>query len=658
MLLLKPKVVDSHRYEVSQGRCKQQQQQVMTDSNRGIHLNICRPCGTSRSECGYCHGSRFTVLIQCNEYAVPPENEKDSNQVLSSSSSSAATVAATGPVVIHDVTTTTTTESYNVYFDSLTVDMYQTLINRGWRRSGTLLYRPHNWNICCPLIPIRLHVMEFQKSKSQRRIWNRFQLIFNHPSNTKIGIHDKSSEMDMHTQKQSNNNKKKKKKEEEEVENSKGMKQKLQDILKQMNIVQQLQEIIYQILQNILPKYMEYSNVPNDQQQPQQQHQQLVLQPSTLQTLCTVKLIHGTPMDIHTIPSLQIESSSLMTYEYSSAYECILSTCVCSALHGMTQGTISKHTLGQDIITQLLQHLFLKQMHPTRIPCRVDIPGTNHNTSASWMVKDIQQEEKSGQIHIRGILFIYYHYVSSRDDMVHESTHGNLITSSSSSTAITTSSSSPFVVVVDDSTTDSNHTSTMKHIEENHDDNNDDQQPQNHHVLFSKNYEMIQAIQTFISTYPNYTLATSSGKNNMNNKVEFNQEGPRSTHESSSTYQLCVESIPPWISCRQVEVHHLFARYQAAIHGDINPYDIIVPPPTLTKEKNDTDHHEASSKKRPMEEEEEEDDDTCNNITTQEVDDDDNVYDRIHQDSMLTKEDFMTTFPHYTMDQIKNIWKR
>lgn len=40
----------------------------------------------------------------------------------------------------------------------MTPALYQDLIDRGWRRSGTYLYKPDNVHTCCPQIPIRYAV--------------------------------------------------------------------------------------------------------------------------------------------------------------------------------------------------------------------------------------------------------------------------------------------------------------------------------------------------------------------------------------------------------------------------------------------------------------------------------------------------------------------
>lgn len=51
---------------------------------------------------------------------------------------------------------------------------YQTLLDRSWRRSGTLLYRPNQRQACCPHYTIRLDSSQFKPSRDQRQTINRF----------------------------------------------------------------------------------------------------------------------------------------------------------------------------------------------------------------------------------------------------------------------------------------------------------------------------------------------------------------------------------------------------------------------------------------------------------------------------------------------------
>ncbi|KAK0705322.1 arginine-tRNA-protein transferase [Lasiosphaeris hirsuta] len=64
--------------------------------------------------------------------------------------------------------------SYYAIATSLTPAFYQKLVNRCWRRSGTLLYRPNQKHSCCPHYTLRLDSTKFRPTKDQRQAVNRF----------------------------------------------------------------------------------------------------------------------------------------------------------------------------------------------------------------------------------------------------------------------------------------------------------------------------------------------------------------------------------------------------------------------------------------------------------------------------------------------------
>ncbi|KAF2256767.1 arginine-tRNA-protein transferase 1 [Trematosphaeria pertusa] len=69
--------------------------------------------------------------------------------------------------------------SYYFSSKSLTVEVYQGLVDRGWRRSGTVFYKPDVLRHCCPHYTIRLPAASFTPAKDQRQAvnrWNRFVL--------------------------------------------------------------------------------------------------------------------------------------------------------------------------------------------------------------------------------------------------------------------------------------------------------------------------------------------------------------------------------------------------------------------------------------------------------------------------------------------------
>lgn len=64
--------------------------------------------------------------------------------------------------------------SFYASAESLSSQFYEELINRGWRRSGTLLYKPDQRASCCPHYTIRLDGHAFKATKDQRQAVNRF----------------------------------------------------------------------------------------------------------------------------------------------------------------------------------------------------------------------------------------------------------------------------------------------------------------------------------------------------------------------------------------------------------------------------------------------------------------------------------------------------
>ncbi|XP_077883025.1 arginyl-tRNA--protein transferase 1 isoform X7 [Ictidomys tridecemlineatus] len=60
--------------------------------------------------------------------------------------------------------------SNGMWAHSLTVQDYQDLIDRGWRRSGKYVYKPVMNQTCCPQYTIRCRPLQFQPSKSHKKV--------------------------------------------------------------------------------------------------------------------------------------------------------------------------------------------------------------------------------------------------------------------------------------------------------------------------------------------------------------------------------------------------------------------------------------------------------------------------------------------------------
>uniref|UniRef100_A0A8C3U8E8 Arginyl-tRNA--protein transferase 1 n=1 Tax=Catharus ustulatus TaxID=91951 RepID=A0A8C3U8E8_CATUS len=60
--------------------------------------------------------------------------------------------------------------SAGMWAHSMTVQDYQDLIDRGWRRSGKYVYKPIMNQTCCPQYTIRCRALRFQASKSHKKV--------------------------------------------------------------------------------------------------------------------------------------------------------------------------------------------------------------------------------------------------------------------------------------------------------------------------------------------------------------------------------------------------------------------------------------------------------------------------------------------------------
>ncbi|KAK2530683.1 Ate1 [Columba guinea] len=60
--------------------------------------------------------------------------------------------------------------SHGMWAHSMTVQDYQDLIDRGWRRCGKYVYKPIMNQTCCPQYTIRCQALHFQASKSHKKV--------------------------------------------------------------------------------------------------------------------------------------------------------------------------------------------------------------------------------------------------------------------------------------------------------------------------------------------------------------------------------------------------------------------------------------------------------------------------------------------------------
>ncbi|XP_075072405.1 arginyl-tRNA--protein transferase 1 isoform X9 [Mixophyes fleayi] len=91
--------------------------------------------------------------------------------------------------------------SHGMWAHSLTVQDYQDLIDRGWRRSGKYVYKPLMSETCCPQYTIRMVAPNFQPSKSHKKVLKKMQKFLQagevpHPKNDGVTVEPMDSQAD------------------------------------------------------------------------------------------------------------------------------------------------------------------------------------------------------------------------------------------------------------------------------------------------------------------------------------------------------------------------------------------------------------------------------------------------------------------------------
>ncbi|KAJ0779608.1 putative arginyltransferase [Helianthus annuus] len=87
---------------------------------------------------------------------------------------------------------------------SLTVHDYQVLLDKGWRRSGCIIYKPKMEKTCCPSYTICLKASDFVPSKEQVRVAKRMQRFLDGSLNIKNSDEQKDIMVDNPNRLQSN----------------------------------------------------------------------------------------------------------------------------------------------------------------------------------------------------------------------------------------------------------------------------------------------------------------------------------------------------------------------------------------------------------------------------------------------------------------------
>ncbi|XP_006111471.2 arginyl-tRNA--protein transferase 1 isoform X7 [Pelodiscus sinensis] len=88
--------------------------------------------------------------------------------------------------------------STGMWAHSMTVQDYQDLIDRGWRRSGKYVYKPIMNQTCCPQYTIRCRPLHFQLSKSHKKVLKKMSKFLTNGDTSKVAGDVTEEPMDSH----------------------------------------------------------------------------------------------------------------------------------------------------------------------------------------------------------------------------------------------------------------------------------------------------------------------------------------------------------------------------------------------------------------------------------------------------------------------------
>eukprot|EP00559_Dactyliosolen_fragilissimus_P002723 CAMPEP_0184872608 /NCGR_PEP_ID=MMETSP0580-20130426/41389_1 /TAXON_ID=1118495 /ORGANISM="Dactyliosolen fragilissimus" /LENGTH=678 /DNA_ID=CAMNT_0027375437 /DNA_START=33 /DNA_END=2066 /DNA_ORIENTATION=+ len=318
-------------------KCTSDKASVSPTCNTALNVlecNVTRIIGLSRSNCGYCNGDRAHILtdgviksktLLDNEIDEAKNSNSEEESAKCSFKARSKEMDENNNYIDETITKNTSSKMYSLLFDKLSPMDYQLLINRGWRRSGNLLYLPKNKDSCCPAIPIRLHVKSFQISKGQKRVWKRFSDSFTNSNNNHSSDQNWKNNVNPHNSIQHS-----------KVQNhwwqNLDFQTSLQLIIQQSGILDTIQQNCYKVVNDYLlqPSHEKWYPIMDDENK------------TALKKLCTFKLSKVSK------PKTEIKGE-LKKYVFTFK----ASTNVCPAIHGKSKGNVDKDLLAQNILQKL-----------------------------------------------------------------------------------------------------------------------------------------------------------------------------------------------------------------------------------------------------------------------------------------------------------------
>jgi arginyl-tRNA--protein-N-Asp/Glu arginylyltransferase len=132
--------------------------------------------GYNWDKCGYCRGGRRASSNGASQQQLQLQNQETGE--VDDNSHSAGAISRNNTHRGGGSNNKDTYRSYLTKLDSpLRPASYEALMCRGWRRSGTIVYKPDNAVTCCPQHTIRLPVADYVPNKEQKKVLRKMQSL-------------------------------------------------------------------------------------------------------------------------------------------------------------------------------------------------------------------------------------------------------------------------------------------------------------------------------------------------------------------------------------------------------------------------------------------------------------------------------------------------
>jgi hypothetical protein len=151
------------------------QEQTTIDHDGLGSVDCYKLYGYNWDQCGYCRGRRRASSNGASQQQLQLQEKSEADD----NSHSAGAIPRNN--THRGGSSNNNNDTYRSYLTKLDSPLrpasYEALMCRGWRRSGTIVYKPDNTVTCCPQHTIRLPVADFVPNKEQKKVIRKMKSL-------------------------------------------------------------------------------------------------------------------------------------------------------------------------------------------------------------------------------------------------------------------------------------------------------------------------------------------------------------------------------------------------------------------------------------------------------------------------------------------------